>query len=185
MKNICSYITEKLKLNKDSGGDRIKPKDKEELRKIIIERIIKRKGREKINLNDIDVSAIEDMSDLFNINKTSFKPYHVKGFIMDKWDVSNVKNMSGMFFNCMRFNSDISSWDVSNVKYMNEMFFNCFAFNCNLGKWRPESLEECDKMFYWCGKLKFNIGNWPYTGKVRTHKYFAMKADNITGVPPW
>ena len=37
------------------------------------------------------------------------------------WDVSNVKNMGGMFFES-QFNGDISNWDVSNVEDMYGMF---------------------------------------------------------------
>jgi len=37
------------------------------------------------------------------------------------WDVSNVKNMWGMFKNS-KFNGDISKWDVSNVTDMGNMF---------------------------------------------------------------
>ena len=31
------------------------------------------------------------------------------------WDVSNVTNMSSMFYYCKKFNQDLSRWDVLNV----------------------------------------------------------------------
>ena len=37
---------------------------------------------------------------------------------ISKWDISNVTNMSGMFYNCENFNQDISRWDISNVTNM-------------------------------------------------------------------
>ena len=43
---------------------------------------------------------------------------------ISKWDVSNVKDMSDMFW-VSNFNGDISSWDVSNVKDMSDMFDGC------------------------------------------------------------
>ena len=64
-----------------------KPTNKEELKKIIENRI-QTEGLE-CSLNDIDVSGLTDMSGLFT--GSSFK-----GDI-SKWDVSNVTNMSGMF----------------------------------------------------------------------------------------
>ena len=41
------------------------------------------------------------------------------------WDVSNVKDMSCMFYWCTSFNQDISNWDVSNVTNMRYMFYKC------------------------------------------------------------
>ena len=35
---------------------------------------------------------------------------------MSSWDVSNVTNMSEMFYNAQNFNQDLSAWDVSNVQ---------------------------------------------------------------------
>ena len=47
---------------------------------------------------------------------------HFNGDI-SKWDVSNVNNMSYMFF-CSQFNGDILSWNVGNVTNMKCMFEN-------------------------------------------------------------
>ena len=91
------------------------PETKEELKDIILQRI-EAEGKE-VNLNDIDVLKITDMSHLFA--NTDFN-----GDISE-WDVSNVKNMSYMFSNCESFNQDISNWDVSNVVDSDNMLYNC------------------------------------------------------------
>lgn len=91
------------------------PQTKEELRDIIEQRI-EVEGNE-VNLNDIDVSAITDMSDLFAYNRD------FNGDISD-WDVSKVTNMCGMFNGCEFFNQDISNWNVSNVRYHAYTFYN-------------------------------------------------------------
>ena len=91
------------------------PKTKEELRNLIKQRI-KEEGIE-VDLNDIDVSEIIDMSRLFeNLN--------FNGDISN-WDVSKVIYMTCMFYECKKFNGDISKWDVSNVKCKLSMFNNC------------------------------------------------------------
>ena len=46
---------------------------------------------------------------------------------LNKWDVSNVTNMSLMFANAVSFNQPLNKWNVSNVTSMNEMFWNAEA----------------------------------------------------------
>src|SRR5574344_235794 len=120
MKSLTHYIQEKLIIKKSTAKKnnisyKYFPKTKEEL-KSIIEKRIKKEGNE-VDLNDIDVSKITDMSSLFG--ETNFN-----GDI-SKWDVSNVKDMSCMFSNCFKFNKDISNWDVSNVSSWFYMFSHC------------------------------------------------------------
>ena len=128
MKSLSSYIQEKLIIKK-SNQYKYFPQTKEEL-KAIIETRIKDEGNE-VDLNDIDVSKITDMSELFE--RTDFN-----GDISN-WDVSNVKDMSYMFYNCKKFNHDISSWDVSNVTNMSNMFYECALFNQDISKYLIET----------------------------------------------
>ena len=124
MKNLNTYINEALKL----GKSRYKyyPKTKEELKRLINRRI-EQEGN-KVDLNDIDVSNITDMSTLFG---------KMKDFNGDisQWDVSNVTDTTYMFYGCKTFNQDISKWIVSNVNNMCGMFYGCAAFNQDISKW--------------------------------------------------
>ena len=115
MKSLKSYIQEKLIIKKSNNNYKYFPKTKKELKDIIFKRI-KAEGNE-VDLNDIDVSEIRDMSDLFE--GTNFKG-DISG-----WDVSNVTDMSYMFYGCKSFNQDISNWDVSKVKNVYNIFIGC------------------------------------------------------------
>ena len=90
MKNLTQYIQEKLIIKKNKVNYKYFPETKEELREIIKQRI-KEEGIE-VDLNDIDVSEITDMSKLF-------KDTNFNGDI-SKWDVSNVKHYDDIFGNC-------------------------------------------------------------------------------------
>ncbi len=74
------------------------------------------------------------------------------------WDVSNVTNMSVMFFLAKLFNQDIGKWDVSNVTDMSLMF-NSTPFNQDIGNWNVSNVINMLNMF---GATSFNqdIGNW-------------------------
>ena len=115
MKSLNQFIQEQLVIKEDKNNYKYFPKTKEELRNLIKQRIYKEDS--KVNLNDIDVSKITDMSSLFE--DISFR-----GDI-SKWDVSNVTDMHRMFYKCEIFNQDISGWDVSNIKNRAYTFYKC------------------------------------------------------------
>ena len=141
MKSLPQYLEEKLIIKKNKSSNyKYFPKTKEEL-KAIIKRRIKEEGNE-VDLNNIDVSKITDMSGLFA--GTNFN-----GDISE-WDVSNVTNMKCMFYGANKFNQDISNWDVSNVENMSWMFGNCKYFNQDISSWDVTNVTDMQDMFYKC-----------------------------------
>ena len=86
MKTLKQHIDEALKIGKNLSewsAYSCQPKDKEELEQIIKDRIYKE--GQNCDLNDIDVSLIEDMSKLFAESEFNGD--------ISKWDVSNVISM--------------------------------------------------------------------------------------------
>jgi surface protein len=155
MKTIDTYINEKLRLTTKRTYT-CQPKDKIELRKIIIDRI-KNEGP-TCDLNDIDTSQITDMSSLFYAASDSRYHAELKNFNGDisMWDVSNVENIYSMFYHCYKFNCDLSSWDVSNIKSMAYAFYNCKKFNQNLDSWNVSNVKYMRMTFGKCPtKLHF------------------------------
>ena len=57
-----------------------------------------------------------------------FYKLDIRNIKIDQWDVSNVKTMRNMFWNCSNFNADLSKWDVRNVVNMERMFFLLYKF---------------------------------------------------------
>ena len=114
----------------------VQPKDREELMRIITAQI-QREGL-KCNLNFIDTSLIEDMSELFIDSEFNGD--------ISEWDVSNVTNMGGMFYNS-KFDGDISNWNTSNVKYMCDMFTSS-AFNGGISEWDVSNVTDMNYIFY-------------------------------------
>ena len=101
-----------------------KPTSKDEL-KNIINNLISKRG-DNADLNDIDVSEITDMSELFR--------YEAFNGNISEWNVSNVTDMTAMFYKSA-FNGNLSSWDVSNVKHMSWMFGYSDFDNASINNW--------------------------------------------------
>lgn len=152
------------------------PTTKLELTKIIEEHI--KKGGNSADLNDIDVSKIDNLSHLF----TKFP--NIENIHIDNWDMSKVVNASHMFDGCELFNSDISNWDVSSLKDASYMFCNCLKFNQDLSNWKVNKLEQISCMFYRCTKLKYNMEKWGERLSENIIKKYAFTATYLTP-PSW
>ena len=86
---------------------------------------------------------------------------------ISNWDVSNVKNMLGMFSGATKFNQNISNWNVENVTNMGSMFLGATSFNQDISNWNVENVTNMRVMFYkatsfnqkldWGNKLKTDV----------------------------
>ena len=177
MKKLNTYITEKLKIGKTAIKYTHQPKDKVELRKILEERLANDKNA---NLNDIDVSEITDMGEDEDIGLfEDLDPHNIN---ISDWDVSNVKTMKRLFWNCENLDCDLSGWDVSNVEEMTGMFTNCFMFKGEgLEHWNVSKVEYMSGMFYNCIKLDSNLANWDVSNVIMT-RYMFWRCKNFKGV---
>lgn len=150
MPSLKSYIKEQLVV--ESGEYNLRPTSKDELKKLIEQRI-KEQGP-KCDLNDIDISKVTNMSYVFYGSKFNGD--------ISQWDVSHVKDMSSMFARS-KFNGDISGWDVSRVENMSAMF-NDSKFNKDISKWDVSSVKDMSWMFK-NSQFKGDISKWD-VGKV-------------------
>lgn len=124
MKSLKYFIQESLVNNKQ-------PKNLDELKTIIVKRFQEQgpgTKKQPIDFNDIDVSKIntffEDGVGLFQeMEERKLQPAYID---ISNWNVSNVKNMSYMFYGCKKlvYVGDLSNWDVSKVEDMQDMFSN-------------------------------------------------------------
>ena len=176
MKTINKYINERLHITSKQQYT-CQPTTCDELRNIIFQRI-KEDGNE-CDLNDIDVSKITDMTNVFD----GYRNKIIKNFNGDisLWDVSNVKNMSYMFYNCENFNCDLSLWDVSNVTNMDHMFYNCKKFNCNISRWDVSNVNNMTSMFRYCKNFKQDLNHW----NVSNVKYMLRTFNDCPTQPEW
>ena len=77
---------------------------------------------------------VTDMNSIFSYSKFNND--------ISNWNVSNVTNMSRMFYNVPGFNSDLSNWDVSNVTNMSQMFEVAVSFNSDISNWNISKFSK-------------------------------------------
>jgi surface protein len=82
------------------------------------------------------------------------------GYPIDRWNVSQVDDMSDVFFRMYTFNEPIGSWDVSRVRKMQFMFDGAGRFNQDIGTWNVSSVTNMGSMFYAAGRFNQDIGSW-------------------------
>lgn len=107
-----------------------------------------------IHLGDIDVSKIDDFSEVFVRDKR-------KNFDgLETWDMSKAKNLARMFAWCENFNHNINNWDVSNVTKMDSLFEGCDKFNQPLDKWNVSKVRTMEYIFGGCENFNQPLNSW-------------------------
>ena len=173
MKKLEEYIAEAY--DTKSNKPTVQPKNKTELKKIIKDAF----AHKQYDLNFIDTSKIADMSNLFeycehdfdvsswDVSKVKYMSYifynclKFKGKGLENWNVSNVTDMRFMFSGCDRFDCDLSNWDVSNVTYMNGIFSFCYKFEGKgLENWDVSAVNSMYAMFCNCKNFNADLSQW-------------------------
>jgi surface protein len=135
------------------------------------------KDLKKLSSVDIpDASILKSTKGMFCSNDKTAIPN--EEFFLDKWDMSNVEDMSYMFYRNKNFDQEIGSWDTSKVNDMNNMFKDASDFDQDIGKWDTSSVKNMSYMFRKASAFNQNIGDWD-TSKVEDMSYMFQFAEGF------
>lgn len=120
---------------------------------------------ENLDVSANDVPNLSNCTNMYNMfgDCTSL----VGNSSFNNWNVSNITNLSFMFYNAIAFNQNISSWNTTNVVDMSYLFYNATAFNQNIGSWNTANVKSMASTFHSATSFNQNIENW-ITSKVIT-----------------
>ena len=133
-----------------------------------------------------DISGFRvPISYMFIDDKPELFEYIEHNFNVSKWDTSNVKNMSYMFYRCYKFTGKgIGNWNVSNVKDIGGMFAGCEKFDCDLSNWDVSNVTDMNYVFIDCEKFKGKgLENWNVTNVTNMRRMF--DGCNKLTIPNW
>jgi surface protein len=80
------------------------------------------------------------------------------------WDVSQITDMSMLFFNKDNFNDDISRWNVGNVITMKGMFSFASSFNQPIEQWNVSNVTNMQGMFNGASVFNQPLAQWERNG---------------------
>ena len=128
----------------------------------------------KIPFDQIDVSNITDMSDVFRDFDNTQAQMDISK--ISNWNVSNVTNMSRMFDGANIPNLDISKWDVSKVENMSYMFYMFRSSpNFDISEWNVSNVKNMSGMFAHSNIMP-DISNWDVSNVTDMANMFAPSA---------
>ncbi len=103
-----------------------------------------------------------DIPDLSQVTDMSYIFYNASSFNgnIGNWDTSNVTIMTGMFNGATLFNQDIGGWNTSNATNMSGMFGTAATFNQDISGWDTSNVTDMSYMFSAATAFNQNIGGW-------------------------
>ncbi len=129
---------------------------------------------------NMEMSAT-DKPDLTAVNDLSCMFFNCKKFNtnIDHWDVSTIKNFSVMFYDAATFNQPLNSWDVSQGTSFHAMFSGAKVFNQPLNNWDVSQGTSFSSMFLGAEAFNQNINSWNVGKGINfSHMFFRATAFN-------
>lgn len=99
---------------------------------------------------------------------------------LSRWDTSKVTTMRYMFGNAEAFNSDLSGWDTSQVVDMMGLFAGATSFNRDLSRWNTSAVQEMSNMFGGAEQFQGDVSSWD-TSHVNNMTSMFLNASSFNG----
>ena len=125
----------------------------------------------------INASDTPDLSQVTNMSYMFFQAEKVNQ-PLNNWDVSNITNMKNLFFNAYNFNQPLDNWDVSNVTIMDGIFLNANSFNQPINSWDVSNITNFSEIFSGASNFNQPLNSWDVSNVTNLYKAFAFSAFN-------
>ena len=130
---------------------------------------------------DINTWDVTNITDMSNL-------FYMQGSFNENiadWDTSNVTRMANMFMFCYSFNQDIGNWDTSNVTDMSNLFRMATSFNQDIGSWDTSNVTDMYGMFNGTDSFNRDIGAWDTSSVTNMNAMFYFAASFNQNISSW
>ena len=130
---------------------------------------------------DINTWDVTNITDMSNL-------FYMQGSFNENiadWDTSNVTRMANMFMFCYSFNQDIGNWDTSNVTDMSNLFRMATSFNKDIGSWDTSNVTDMYGMFNGTDSFNRDIGAWDTSSVTNMNAMFYFAASFNQNISSW
>ena len=130
---------------------------------------------------DINTWDVTNITDMSNL-------FYMQGSFNENiadWDTSNVTRMANMFMFCYSFNQDIGNWDTSNVTDMSNLFRMATSFNKDIGSWDTSNVTDMYGMFNGTDSFNRDIGAWDTSSVTNMNAMFYFAASFDQNISSW
>mmetsp|Transcript_22680 Transcript_22680/g.34279 ORF Transcript_22680/g.34279 Transcript_22680/m.34279 type:complete len:230 (-) Transcript_22680:48-737(-) len=107
------------------------------------------------------------------------------GWPIGKWDVSQITDFSGIFFNQITFNEDIGEWNISNATTLSLMFCGASSFNQDLSRWNTSKVTMMNRMFMDASSFNGHIMTWDTSNVTSMTEMFFAAASFHQDISEW
>ena len=98
---------------------------------------------------------------------------------LNAWNISAIRNLSGLFQDLEEFDEDIGAWDTSGVMDMSFMFAGAKSFNRPIGSWNVSSVTNMRGMFGNAAHFNQPIGSWDVAAvRDMSYMFYGAKSFN-------
>lgn len=125
------------------------------------------------NLEEIDNLSNLDTSETTTMSKMFAGLSNLKSVNLSQLDISNAKDLSGMFSKTRMENLDLSGWNVSKVEYLSGMFSDSDIQTIDLSGWDVSNVKDFSTMFSSMRNLtSVNVSGWKISNSALMRKMF-------------
>lgn len=106
---------------------------------------------------------------------------------IQRWDMSNVVNLSRMFENASLFNCPIGAWDIRKAEDLSFMFKGAAVFDRNLDEWSKKLGNVTDMTGMFEGAKRFNgvVSHWDVSSVISMTRMFSGCAEFNQPLEDW
>jgi surface protein len=121
---------------------------------------ISKKYRNELTSKEFEDQYLEYLSGKREIDKFIIRGMAKNDYKMENLDISMVSDLSGIFYELINFNDDITKWDTSNVTNMAYMFYSAEYFNQNINSWSTNKVTNMSNMFCRAKNFDQPLNSW-------------------------